>query len=146
MSRTPQFGGPHGLFKDRPGAYAVIRKHGSILTVFVRARFHLPGGGIDEGEDPEEAVAREVLEETGYTTSHLVLLGRANQFLETRDLGPINKIGTYFSGRISGAPVETIEHDHAVMWVSPETFLESPAHEFHKWAVARSIGLRYRAK
>lgn len=53
----------------RVAAYAVVEKRGKILlTHWRRGHLHgwtLPGGGIESGEDPRDAVVREVLEETG---------------------------------------------------------------------------------
>ena len=37
-----------------------------------------PAGMIDSGESPEEAVKRELLEETGYSAGEFLLLGRVN--------------------------------------------------------------------
>jgi 8-oxo-dGTP pyrophosphatase MutT (NUDIX family) len=36
----------------------------------------IPGGMVDEGESPREAAARELLEETGYSSGEIVALGR----------------------------------------------------------------------
>ncbi len=141
MNSTPQFGNPLEKFTERPGAYAVLNNsNGQLLTVFVRGRYHLPGGGIDRNEDPLAAVIREVKEETGYQVSSLKEIGRANQFLETKDLGPINKLGTYFYGSIEDRPLQkTAEADHQVMWIDPEEFINSSAHDFHKWAVRKAF-------
>lgn len=40
-----------------------------------RSMSEFPGGFVDPGEDPKEAVERELLEETGYKASKLVYLG-----------------------------------------------------------------------
>lgn len=37
----------------------------------------IPGGMVDDGETPREAAARELLEETGYSASKLIYLGRS---------------------------------------------------------------------
>lgn len=96
--------------------------------------------GIDAGEDPQQAVAREIEEETSYGVEGLQNIGQANQFLDTKDLGPINKLGTYFIGRALGNPVLDLkEYDHEAKWISPEDFLSSTAHDFHKWAVKKSF-------
>lgn len=53
----------------RVAAYAVVERRGKLLlTHWRRGHLHgwtLPGGGLDPGEDPRDAVVREVFEETG---------------------------------------------------------------------------------
>ena len=53
----------------RVAAYAVVERRGKLLlTHWRRGHLHgwtLPGGGLESGEDPRDAVVREVLEETG---------------------------------------------------------------------------------
>lgn len=63
----------------RVAAYAVVERRGRILlTHWRRGHLHgwtLPGGGIDDGEDPRDAVVREVFEETGLEARVGKLLG-----------------------------------------------------------------------
>ena len=57
--------------RQRVAAYALITRDDEVLLTRMSARtripgrWTLPGGGIDHGEQPREAVVREVLEETG---------------------------------------------------------------------------------
>ena len=41
--------------------------------------YEIPGGFVDEGENPEQAVARELLEETGYQAGSLRYLGKVHK-------------------------------------------------------------------
>jgi 8-oxo-dGTP diphosphatase len=57
--------------RQRVAAYALLTRNGEVLLTRmsgrtrIPGRWTLPGGGIDHGEDPREAVVREVYEETG---------------------------------------------------------------------------------
>lgn len=66
FGKPPQAG---QVYTPRPGAYAIIDAGDGILATFQHApwpELQLPGGGIDPGESPLQALMREVMEETGY--------------------------------------------------------------------------------
>jgi 8-oxo-dGTP diphosphatase len=58
---------PLEKFKPRPSVYAIFRRDGCVLVcrTVSNGKLWLPGGGIEEGETHEEALRREVMEETG---------------------------------------------------------------------------------
>ena len=58
---------PEGKVYERPSARAVILKDGKVLLNYLSKHdcYEFPGGGIEAGETPEEAMRREVAEETG---------------------------------------------------------------------------------
>ena len=57
--------------RQRVAAYALLTRDGKVLLTQmssrtrIEGRWTLPGGGIDHGEDPRDALRREVYEETG---------------------------------------------------------------------------------
>jgi ADP-ribose pyrophosphatase YjhB (NUDIX family) len=56
--------GAYGVLRDPLGRVLLAR--GSELSAFPGV-WSLPGGGVEQGEDPQDAVVREVYEETGLT-------------------------------------------------------------------------------
>ncbi len=141
MSEVPQFGEKIETYADRPGSYAIVfNEEGKLLTVSVRGMLHLPGGGIDPEEDPMVAVAREVLEEAGYEIGGMQEIGKANQFLPYASIGPLNKLGTFYTAVLLGGDLShSPEDDHVVTWVSVADFLDSNASEYQKWAVKKAL-------
>ena len=59
---------PDGKVYTRPSARAIIVKDGKVLLNYIAKHecYEFPGGGIEAGETPEQAMIREVAEETGH--------------------------------------------------------------------------------
>lgn len=71
---------PRARLRPRPTAYgAVTDDEGRLLALRLEGtgRLVLPGGGIDPGESAQEAVEREVFEETGVEVRAQAVIGRA---------------------------------------------------------------------
>ncbi len=71
------FAGEEGHATPKIDVRGVVFRDSEILLVQERdgGRWSLPGGWADVGESPSEAVAREVLEESGYAARPVRLLG-----------------------------------------------------------------------
>lgn len=97
----------------RVAAYAVIRDDaGRVLLAHWnesgRSGWTMPGGGLEAGEDPEDAVRREVREETGYRTRvdgllgiHSQVIPEAHRIAPDAD-GPMHTLRILYRATITG--------------------------------------------
>ena len=98
-------------------AAGVVLRNGKVLLArhtysYGKGKLIIPGGYLQEGELPEEAVQREVLEETGITVAVRDFLGiRFNQ-----DSWYAIFVAEYISGEAKSDEYENSE----VLWLSPE--------------------------
>lgn len=60
------------LVHTQEGKYVILRQYRPVVEDFTR---ELPSGHVEEGETPQEAMARELREETGCEAEDLTLLG-----------------------------------------------------------------------
>jgi len=100
--------------RQRIAAYALITRGDEVLLTQMSARtriegrWTLPGGGIDHGEDPREALVREVHEETGL-------------FVEPGDVLDVHS--THFVGARADGLVEDYHGVHVIFsaTIKPES-------------------------
>lgn len=95
----------------RVAAYGVIVDGGRILLAHWnesgRSGWTLPGGGIDPGEDPVDAVVREIAEETGYRAEAGELLGIDSKIVPAEqrfspNAGPLHALRIVYRASVVG--------------------------------------------
>ncbi len=75
---------PRRRYVRRPGIYAVLIRGDRVLLTHQKTperEFQLPGGGIDAGEFPLQALHREVFEETGWRIAGPRRIGAFRRFV-----------------------------------------------------------------
>lgn len=134
-----QFGSaPEAEIVERPGAYAVlVDEQWRIALVQVPDGVYLPGGGIEAGESAEEALRREVREETGWEIDIVSPMGMARQYVFWRGTH-YNKLGQYFLCRPK-AQGEPSEEDHTLVWVRGTEAIQTLTHPSQQWMVSRAL-------
>jgi len=125
---------PEVEYRRRPGVYAVILNgEGKFAAVGWRNTFLLPGGGIDPGESPEEALTREVREECAHEVVIEKLLGSGVQYF-TNENGKHWEFHCFYFEAQFGAPLDN-EPEHTLHWLDVADAPKLLAYEVHGWAI-----------
>lgn len=132
---------PGVKYVERVSVYGVIpNDSGEFAIVRTPDGFLLPGGGLHAGETEEEALYREILEETGYGSVILNRIGAAAQFTRTRKKSlHYRKIGHFFAARFTGKISDPVETDHELLWLTAGDAASKLTHEYQIWAVRQAV-------
>lgn len=134
-------------YRRRPGAYAILVQGGRVLlteqTTPDIQELQLPGGGIDPGESPIPALAREVFEETGWSCRIGRRLGAFRHFTWMPDYGfyaeKVCHVYWATPGLCLGPPREV---GHRAVWLEATEAVTALASDGNRWFLARALGLR----
>jgi 8-oxo-dGTP diphosphatase len=110
-------------YKLRPGSYAILPLNGRLLLTYQgdpHFEIQLPGGGIDPGESPVQALHREVFEETGWRIAHPRKLGTFRRFVYMPEYDKhAEKLCHIYLARPVRPLGPPTEPEHVPVWMDP---------------------------
>ena len=122
-----QFGTSYDL---RKSARAILlNEKGEMATQYLKNyTYHkLPGGGVNQGENIEDALKREILEEVGCTCEIVRPLGMT---IEYRNKYKLLQISYGFVAQVVGdignpqLEADEVEEGHETLWMKPSEVIE----------------------
>ncbi|MEM8824375.1 MAG: NUDIX hydrolase [Pseudomonadota bacterium] len=133
-------------YRRRPGAYAILIRDGRVLlteqTTPDLQEVQLPGGGVDPGESARPALAREVLEETGWTCQVGRHLGTFRHFTWMPEYGlHAEKVCHVYLARPGLQVGPPLEVGHRALWMQGLDAVGALASKGNQWFLARTLGL-----
>jgi 8-oxo-dGTP diphosphatase len=126
-------------YVPRPGAYALIVRDGRVLVVEEGSGIFLPGGGLEGDETPDEALRRELIEETGLAVDRAEKLGRADEWFVKPSGIARHKICHIFRVTSGGRVRDESATDCPSRWLTPAAAIDQLYHEVFRWIVDRYV-------
>ncbi|ESQ76980.1 NUDIX domain-containing protein [Asticcacaulis sp. AC402] len=141
MAEIKQFGARQAglVYKPRVGAYGILLHEGRIACAqigYTKFAYDLPGGALDPGETPEQAVVREFLEETGLEVAVGRQVTQIDHYFVHDDGTPYNNRCHFYEVEMRAhRPAAKTELDHELVWLPPLEVIKRLKNEGYAWAM-----------
>jgi 8-oxo-dGTP diphosphatase len=138
---------PDQRYTLRAGVYAILPLQKRLLLTAQVSDFvdiQLPGGGVDPGESPIQALHREVMEETGWRIAAPKRIGAFRRFIYMPDYDQwTEKICHIYVARPTQQICEPLEPDHFTTVMDPAEAAIALGNDGDRMFVERFFGLRH---
>ena len=124
----------------REGVYGVVLNDEDKAAVVKNPfGYFLPGGGIEEGENFEECLIREFIEETGYSIQINNFIGKSSKYYFSEAFNHYrHPIGFFYIVKLEQRLTELTEKDHELLWMSQNECTEF-LYDHQDWAVKEAL-------
>lgn len=135
---------PRLVYRERPGAYAVMLVGREMLLAEQNGDLLLPGGGIEPGESVLQALHREILEETGWRAEPVHRLGAFTRYAWLNEERYwCRKIAHIYLCRPVRRLGPPLEPDHTPVWMDAADAIQALHQDGERVFAARGAGLSH---
>lgn len=122
-------------YLNRKGAYLIPVSNNRVGVIETPKGYFFLGGGINAGETDEACIARECLEEAGYSALIKEKICTAETYEKHPEIGYFHPIQTYYIGELVEKKQEPTEKDHKLAWINYADLKGKMHVEMQNWAL-----------
>ena len=128
-------------YYKRPGAYAIIERNqdNKIAIVTNGIGYFFLGGGLENDETNEEALRRELIEESGYTITDIRFFDSVSTYIFNEEKGYMDIDAKIFIAKFHKKIAEPIEKDHKIIWVDPLEYKDKLFREYQRYILGKYV-------